>query len=101
MSDDEVGAMRSLISRLDGIAPDKRAPLQLLLEAGDTELTQGIRQLETRLFANSGNGIHGDAGSGRKLYQAVARFRKNSSFTKGTVKFGRQALLPNLNPGTK
>ena len=67
MSDDEVGAMRSLISRLDGIAPDKRAPLQLLLEAGDTELTQGIRQLETRLFANSGNGIHGDAGSGRKL----------------------------------
>ena len=100
MSDDEVGAMRSLISRLDGIAPDKRAPLQLLLEAGDTELTQGIRQQETRLFANSGNGSHGDAGSGRKLYQAVARFRNNSYSKKSTGKT-RQALLPDLNPGTK
>ena len=99
LSDDEAGAMRSLISWLDRIAPDRRAPLQLLLEAGETELTQRVRQLETRLFANSGNGSHDDTGSGRKLYQAVARFRKHSSFTKGAVKFGRQTLLPDLNPG--
>ena len=72
MSDDEADAMRSLISWLDRIAPDRRAPLQLLFEAGDTELTQGVRQLEARLFANAGNGSHGDAGSGKKLYQAVA-----------------------------
>ncbi len=101
LSDDEAGAMRSLISWLDRIAPDRRTPLRLLLEAGDTELTQRVRQLEARLFADSGNGSHGDAGSGRKLYQAVARFRKHSSFTKGTVKFSRRALLPALNPGTK
>ena len=100
LSDDEADAMRSLISWLDRIAPDRRAPLQLLFEAGDTELTQGVRQLEARLFANAGNGSHGDAGSGKKLYQAVARFRKNSDFTKSTGKT-RQALLPDLNPGTK
>jgi len=70
------------------------------LQAGDTELTQRVRQLEARLFANSGNGSHGDTASGRKLYQAVARFRKNSDFTKSTGKT-RQALLPDLNPGTK
>jgi len=76
LSDDEVGAMRSLISRLDGIAPDKRAPLQLLLEAGDTELTQGIRQLETRLFANSRNGIHGDAGPGGSSTRRLRAFER-------------------------
>jgi len=100
MKNDEAGTMRSLVRWLDRFAPDQRAPLQLLLDAGDAELTQGIRTLEARLYDQSKRDLQREEWTGRKLYPVVVRFRNKNTQTRDSSGSGKEASLPELNPAS-